>query len=247
LRLTGVTGEKVQKPYYGKELKVLTMIFDQALERIFGKSGKLLNIAHDACLAMLICTVALLPVYKTTGAEWASLAGVACLFAAIIFEAIAFSAQSISQLIRLLSNIVAKINGQEPTVFKEDDPLYAKLIKKAFKITKARSANLFSPRKVSGFSRVSSIRTRVRTNARTHGRASRTSFARSSGGSVSSGDSGESDSGDPPGPSHHLTPLTLFSCSTIKLNSPSRPWRSLRSPGYWRVSCPKFSPWRWTV
>jgi hypothetical protein len=73
----------------------------------------------------------------------------------------------------------------------------------------------------------------TRNNARAHRRTSRPTFSNSSKGH--SGD-GDPDQGDPPGPSHPVTPL---SNSDKKLNKFSFPWRLFRRPGSWRVSCRK--------
>jgi hypothetical protein len=126
----------------------LTITFAQFLEWAFGKSGKGSNIAHSGCFEMIPCIVLFLAIYRMTGAIWASYAGIACMSMAVIFGAAAFLSQSVSQLIKLLEAIRAKIRGEKPRVFKEDDPLCAKFIRKAFSVTAAKAkkaADLLSP------------------------------------------------------------------------------------------------------
>ena len=227
----------------------MTMIFKQFLERAFGKSSKGSNTAHSGCFEMILCVALFLAVYVTTGAIWASYAGAACIVMAIILGAAAFLSQSVSQLICWLETVRAKKCGEKPRVFKEDDPLCAKLIRKAFNVTAAKAkkaTNLFSPTKAVNPVQVSRTNTRIRTNTRAHRRAPRPAFARSShGGGEGGDDSGDSDQGDPPGPSHHTAPLKLYQSFYRKSNSPSHRRRFLYALRCWRVSCGKRSGGRW--
>ena len=231
----------------------MTITFAQFLERAFGKSGKGSNIAHSACFEMIICIVPLLVIYRITGAAWAAYAGAACIVLAGIFGAAALLSQLVSQLIKWLEVIRAKINCEEPRVFKEDDPLCAKLIRKAFNVTAIRAkraADLFSPiRKAANHVRVVRANVRTRTNTRAHRRAPRPAFAHSSrdGGGGESDDSGDSDQGDPPGHSHHTAPLKLSQSFYRKSNNPSYRRRFLYTLRCWRVSCVKRSGGRWPV
>ena len=184
--------------------KVLTTTFDTLLERTFGKSGKLSNMAITCAFVSFLSIGTFLCAYNVAGSTWARYGGVYSYILTVGFCATAFSAQTVSQIIRIITNIVAKNKGQEPRVFKEEDPLYAKLIKKAFRVTKEKGVNLFSPLKERSFSKTTRVNVHVRANARAHRRASRPAFARSS--DEGSGDSsGDADSGDSPGPSYSLT------------------------------------------
>jgi hypothetical protein len=222
------------------------MAFDQLLERAFGKSSKLSNIAITCGFASFLAMTALFPVYRATGAVWASRAGIGCFALAVVFCAAAFSAQTVSQVIRLLLSFYAKARGTKPNTLKEDDPLYAKLIKKAFRITKAKGSDSFRPLKISTVSRVSRSNVRLRAR-RAYRRAPRPAFAHPSGGGGSGDSSGDSDSGDPPGPSNHTTPLTLSKPFYRKSNSPSHRRRFLCASRCWRVSCGKRSDRRWVA
>jgi hypothetical protein len=228
------------------------MFFYQLLERTFGKSSKSTNIAISLSFASFLLTIALLPVYRATGSVWASYAGAACFVLAIAFCAIALSAQTVTQIVILLSGRMAKIFGFEPHVFKEDVPQYAKIIKKAYRITKATGANLFKSIKTPALSRVYRVIARIRTNARSYRRPPRPVFAHASprggGGGGSGDDSGDSDQGDPPGPSYHtFVPLTLKLSKTFyrKSNSPSCRRRPSRAFGCWRVPSKRRYRGRW--
>jgi len=164
----------------------------------------------------------------------------------IVSAAVAFSAQTVSQIIRILSKTAARNKGQESCVFKEDDPLYAKLIKKTFRVTKDKGINLFHSIKARSLTKAIRVNAHVRTNARAYNRASRPTIARSSG-EGSSDNSGESDSGDSPGPSYPLTFPPLFSYSFRKLNSFSRPQRFFNRYGCWHMRRHIRSFWRWSA
>jgi hypothetical protein len=151
-----------------------------------------------------------------------------------ISGAIAFSARKISQAVRALSSLVARIKRQKAPVFKEEEHYYSKLIKKAFKITKEKGTDLFSSIKITTYSRASRVIVRVRSNARAYRSARRPAFAHSSldgGGGGGNGDSGDSDSGDPPGPPHHTAPLKLSQTLHAQSNSFRYPLRSSHTSG----------------
>jgi hypothetical protein len=84
---------------------------------------------------------------------------------------------------------------------------------------------------------------RARANARAHRSAPRPTFAHASnsagGNSSGDGDSGQSDQGDPPGPSHSVTPLPIGS---KKSNNP--PTLRRRSGSY-RMDCCYLPTRRW--
>ena len=223
----------------------MTTIFDTLLERAFGKSGKLSNMAITCAFVSFLSIGMFLCAYSAAGLTWARYGGVSSYILAIGFCVVAFSAQTVTQIIRIISNAVAKNNGQEPRVFKEDDPLYAKLIKKAYRATKEKGVNLFSPLKVHSFSKTTRVNVHVRANARTHRRASRPAFARSSD-EGSSDSSEDSDSGDSIDPSYSLTFPTLFSFNSRKRNIFSRPQRFSSRYGCWHVRRHRRS-WRWSA
>jgi hypothetical protein len=229
----------------------LTITFAQFFERAFGKSGKGSNIAHSACFEMILCIILFLVIYGMTGAKWAAYAGSTCIALAVIFGAAAVLSQSVSQLIRWLESIRAKISGEEPRVFKEDDPLCSKIIRNAFTATATRAkraTGLFSPIKAANPARVFRVNARVRSNARAHRHASHLAFAHSShDGGGGNDDSGGSDSsGDPPEPPYH-TALKLSQTFYHKSNSFSCPRRSSRASGCWRMPCRNRFFRRWAV
>jgi hypothetical protein len=232
------------------------LTFDRLIKRVFNKSSRLSNIALTCSFASFLFMIALLAVFQRTGAKWASYTGVASFFSAIVFCAVALGAQNVSQAIRVVSQVRMKIrenqgNPEDPPSFKEDDPLYAKLIKKAFRVTAAKGADFLKPLKMVLLTPSRSLRVTVhaRNNARSYRRALRPAFAHASsdGGGGNGDSSGESDSGDPPGPSHH-TPLQLSQTFYRKLNSFSlRPRRFSRRPGCWRMFRCKCAVRRWAA
>jgi len=133
---------------------------------MFRKSSKLSNSAITSAFASFLSMAVPLCVYRATESDWGSYAGAACMLLMIVSAAVAFSAQTVSQIIRFLSKTAARNIGQESCVFKEDDPLYAKLIKKTFRVTKDKGVNLFHSFKARSFSKVIRVNAHVRTNAR---------------------------------------------------------------------------------
>jgi hypothetical protein len=167
-----------------------------------------------------------------------------------ISGAIAFSARKISQAVRALSGLAARFKGQKAPEFKEEEHYYSKLVKKAFKTTMAKGADFIRPLKTRAYSRASRIIVRVRGNARAYRSARHPAFAHSSldgGGGGGSDDSGDSDSGDPPGPSHHTAPLKLSKTFRGESNSSSHRRRFLRGFGCWRMPRDKRSGGRCSV
>jgi hypothetical protein len=200
--------------------KVLTMMFNQLMKRILSLSSKLSNRALACSFALLAGTLALLPVYRMTESTWAGYAGAASFLLAVGFCAVALGAQTVSQTVRVTSGI--------RTMFGKD-----------------KEASLFRLLKNQTCLRASSVNFHTRNNARACRRSSHPVFARSSDGG-SSDNSGESDSGDPPGHPHLLTSPTLFSCNARKQNSFSCIQRFPRWFGCWRVSCSRRSFGKWT-
>jgi hypothetical protein len=151
---------------------------------------------------------------------------------------VAFSARKISQAVRALSGLAARFKGQKAPVFKEEEHYYSKLVKKAFKTTIAKGADFIRPLKIRAYGRASRIIVRVRGNARTYRSARRPAFAHSSidgGGGGSGDDSGDSDSGDTPGPSHHTASLKLSPHFRRESNSSSHRRRFSLALGCWRM------------
>ena len=229
--------------------KILTMTFDRLLDSAFGKFSKQSNMAVTCAFVSFFGIGTFLCVYSVAGLTLAKYAGIASLFLAVVLCAVAFLAQTILQVIRFISNTVAKYKGQEPRVFKEDDPLYAKFIKKTFRVTKEKGVNLFRPLKARSFSKAVRVnvhvRANARSNARAYNRASRPTFVRSSEGSNDS--SGDSDSGDSPGQSNLLTFPTFFSRNSRKRNSLSRPQCFSSSHNCCDAYCHRRSFWRWAA
>jgi hypothetical protein len=226
-----------------EELKVSLTAFDRLMKLAFGKSIRLFDISINCGLVLFLAMCALLRLYMTIRVPAVSILGTGCLYLAVISCAIAFSAYSISRMVNLVSMITAIIKGQKPRVFKEDDPLYAKLIKNAFKVTKAKGTDLFISLKTTACHKVSRIIVRVRANTRAYRSARRPAFAHSShdgDGGGSGGDSGDSDQGDPPGPLHHTALLTLSKIFNSKSNSLSLPLR-LHASGCCRIYRHEFS------
>jgi hypothetical protein len=156
---------------------------------------------------------------------------------------IAFSARKISQAVRALSALVARIKRQKAPEFKEEEHYYSKLIKKAFKVTKEKGTDLFSSIKTTACRGVSRVIVRVRSNARAYRNARRPAFAHSSldgGGGGGSDDSGDSDQGDPLGPSHR-TALKLFHTFRRESNSTSQRRPFPLALGCWRMHRHEFS------
>ena len=212
----------------------MTIAFGRLLGQTFEKSSKLTNLAVDCSFVSCLLIGAFLGIYSATGLQWASRAGAACLVLAIASATVAFSAQTVSQVIRFSSKIAAKSEGSEAPVFKEDAPLYAKLIKKVLKTTNEKGINPFRPLKARSSSSATRNNVHIRANARTHRRAARPTFARPSGdGNADS--SGESDSGEPPRPPFVLALPTRFSSDDHKRHSFSRPQRFYRRYDCWHM------------
>jgi hypothetical protein len=199
------------------------------------------NIAITCCFAAFLIAIALFALCTMASGPWVGKCGIVCLNAMFISRSIAFSAQKTSQAVRALSALVAWIKGQKSPVFKEEEPYYAKLLKKAFKTTIAKGADFIRPLKAQVCTRAFRIIVRIRTNARAYRNARRPVFAHSShdgGGGRSGDDSGDSDSGDPPGSSHHTAPLKLFQTSRRESNNLSERRRFSRATGCCRM--PRF-------
>jgi hypothetical protein len=141
----------------------------------------------------------------------------------------------------LLSKVTAKINKQEAPVFREEPPLYAKVIKKVFIATQEKGANLFRTLKMCPLSKIAQRKSNIRAG-RAYRNPSRSAVhASSSSGSSGDGesDSGEGNQGEPPLPPA-LSSLPLkhnlsFISPLCKLNYFLFPWRFVYVPavGAW--------------
>jgi hypothetical protein len=115
----------------------------------------------------------------------------------------------------------------EPSL-EEEKPLFAKAILRGVDAARKRFDVARPTRKFISTRNMSAYTRGVRSNARAHrSAAQRPTFT---SGSKNSSDDGESDQGDPPGPSHSY-PVTPSHYSNPKLNSLSFPWRITQSPG----------------
>jgi hypothetical protein len=233
-------GNEARNPDRGGDSSVSATAFDRLMERTFGKSNKVSNIAITCGITAFLAALALFALCRTIGGSWVDKYGIACLNVMFISGAIAFSARKISQVVRVLSGLVARIKGQKAPEFKEEEHYYSKLVKKAFKTTMTKGTDFIRPLKTRACGRASRIIVRVQCNARAYRSARRPAFAHSSldggGGGGSGDDSGDSDQGDPPGPSHHTAqPLKLSQTFYRKPNSLSLPLRS-RASGCWRMN-----------
>ena len=236
-------GNKEPNPNY-EERKGLSTVFGRLLAHVFGKSSRLSNLAITCSFASFLTMCALFGAYRATNSLWVSYMAAAFIVLAIVSCVVAFFAQTISQIIRLLS----KSTDQGPRVFKEGAPQYAKFFN-VFRMKKNKGSNLFKTFKTKACQKVSAIVTYVHSNGRAYHRASRPAFAHASFDSATgSGDSGDSDQGDPPDPSHftaQIKPLHTFCCIQ---NSSSHPQRFSQSStfGCCDMRCRRRSPWRWS-
>jgi hypothetical protein len=193
--------------------------FARYLRKTFGITGPLSNMAISASFFLFLCFLVFLAIWKTTGIDWTRYAGAGCFLASLAICALAFAAQTVSQIIRMTEHVRAGMKGEKPLEFKEGTPEFAKIIAKCFR-TKSYPV------------RNAATRVHTRNHARSHRRAARPVFAR---GSSSPGDdgsddgSGDSDPGDPPERQNPVTPPD----SSEQPNKQNHPWRS---PGRFRVS-----------
>jgi hypothetical protein len=217
------------------------MTFDGISELMFEKTAKLSHYAVCCACVSFFGVVMLLGVHSAIEALWTGYAGIACTFAAITSALVAFSAQTLSQAIRVTSKIVAKYQRREAPVFRDEDYIYGKPAQKAFKGVKEKGANPLNSLKAHSYFNV-----HVRSTARAHRRAPRSAFTRPSGDST--GDSsGESDSGEPAKPLHRLTFQTLFSFNHKKWNSFSRTKHFSRRCDCWYMRRYRQPFGRWSV
>jgi hypothetical protein len=181
------------------------------LRKTFGITGPLSNMAISASFFLFLCFLVFLAIWKTAGIDWTRYAGAGCFLGSLAVCALAFAAQTVSQIIRMAEHVRAGMNGEKPRKFKERTPEFAKIIAKCFR---AKSYPV----------RNTTTRVRTRNHARSHRRAARPTFARasSSPGGSGSDDSGDSDSGDQPERQNPVTP----SYSSEQPNKQNHPWRS---------------------
>jgi hypothetical protein len=118
----------------------------------------------------------------------------------------------------------------------EEKPLFAKAILRGVDAARRRFNVARPTRKFISTSNVGAYSHGARSNARAHRSAQRPTFTRSS---ESSSDDGESDQGDPPGPSHPYPVTPPY--SNPKPNSLLFLWRITQSLGCCRVSRRKSS------
>jgi hypothetical protein len=205
--------------------------FDQCLKKVFGITALLSNKAFVACFWFLITFVIFLGLWKATGFSWTRYAGIASLMSSAMSIAVAFSAQSSSQVIRFTSFLKTKILRSKPLVFKEEIPDFTKPVRKCFQAAKNfKNTSIFcvATRSI----RRITIKIRTRNHARSYRKVARPEFARaasSSGDGGSDDGSGNSDLGEPPERQNPVTP----SDSSEQPNKQNHPWRS---PGRFRMS-----------
>ena len=205
------------------------------IERAFGITSPLSNKAMTVSAFLFMGFAISLVLWRFAGINWTRYAGAACFFGSFASCAVAFAAQTGSQAIRGLEYGRAKRAGEEPRIFREGDPAYAKLFKKAFRMAWEKHKD--SSRSLAATSRkivqTSGSLCQPRANARAYRSPSRPAFAHASSSSGGGGSDGDG-SGDPPERQNNVTPS----------DSPERPNRTnknphpLRSPGSCSI------PWR---
>jgi hypothetical protein len=215
---------------------------DAKLKNAFKSTFKTANIGVIAWLLLLSNAALCMALWKMTGMRWVSLIGAGSFLSAIGGIFTAFTAQTSNQFVR----IDAKHKGKDRDFFAEVEKecTFSKtaaecygFIRRAF----SRGGDVTKHRRNRCGAKYARNR-RTAGNARSCRRAPRTAFARPSRGGGDD-DSGGSDQGDPPGPSHHASPLKLSHHFYRKLNSPH--WRPClsRVPRCWRVPCGERSGW----
>jgi hypothetical protein len=201
----------------------------RCLGKAFGITGPASNKAISASVFLFIGFLSFLAIWKTTGINWTRYAGAGCFLASLAACAIAFAAQTASQVIRAAEYKRAKVDGGKPREFKEEAPGFAKIIAKCFRAS-GRSKDNGKTCAKSYPVRDAAARAHTHNNARTYRRASRPSFAHASSSPEGEGSdgSGDSDPGDPPEQENHVTPPD----SSEQPNRQHHPWRSPGMP--WR-------------
>jgi hypothetical protein len=233
----------------GKEGNVLTgsnieAQSDAKLKKMFKSSFKTSNAGFLAWCVLGVCALFFLVLWRATGIRWFAFIGAGSLCLASVGIVLAFAAQTVNQIVRA----VAKWKGKCRGFFSEEE--------KECSLSKAAAECCGFVKRVFSRDRNEAKRhcnryevkythnQHARNNARSYRSASRPAFTHSSG--DDGDDSGESDSGDPPGPLHH-TALKLSPTLYSQSNNSSCPWRSSRASGCWRMSCRRRSPWRWAT
>jgi hypothetical protein len=215
---------------------------DMRLKKAFASTFITSNAGIIAWGVLLFTSLLCLAFWKTTEARWISFIGAASFLLAIGGIFIAFVSQTLNLSVRL----DAKLKGKGEDFFKEEEQecSLSKTVAKCYGFVK-RVFNRGGKEAKRGQGRyeVKHIRNRrMISKARSCRRSPRHAFTRSS---HDGDDSGDSDSGDPPGPLHHTAPLKLSQTFHRKSNSPSLPRRSSHASGCWRMSRRERSHGRW--
>jgi hypothetical protein len=169
-------------------------VFASYLRKTFGITGPLSNKAISASFFLFLGFLVFLATWKTAGINWTRYAGAGCFLASFVVCALAFAAQTASQIIRMAEHARAAMKGEKPRKFREGTPEFAKIISKCFRFAKAQR----DQRRLCAVNRlVRNLQSRTRNHARSYRRAARPAFARASS-SPGDDDSGDSDSGDQP-------------------------------------------------
>jgi hypothetical protein len=235
----------------GKEGNVLTGTVETKSDARLKKSFRLTSNTSNAgfiewcvlVVTMLLC----LSLWKVTGVQWLLFAGTASLLLAVPGIILAFAAETVTQVVRL----IAKLAGKGRDFFREEEKecSLSKAAAECYGFVK-RVFNQDRNEAKCGYNRhevKDTLNRRAGNNARSYRRASRPAFAHSSG--DGGDDSGDSDSGDPPEPSRHTAQpqLKLSQIFYSKSNKFSYPWRFQRAFGCWRLPCRKCAVRRWAV
>jgi hypothetical protein len=218
---------------------------DVKLKNAFKSTFKTSNAGIIAWFLLLFNTLLCLAFWKATGARWISFIGASSFLLAIggIFTATA--AQTLNQFVRLN----AKLKGKGKDFFRDEEKesSLSKTVAECYCLVK----NVFNRggrEAKCGYGRykVKHIRNRrMISYAHSCRRTPRPAFTRSSHGGDGD-DSGDSDQGDPPGPSSH-TALKLSQTFRRESNSSSHRRRFSRVIGCWRMPHGGRPGWRWSV
>jgi hypothetical protein len=232
----------------GKEGNVLTNVFetksDVDLKNSFTSTFKIANVGFIVWCILVPITIVCLAFWKATGVRGIAFAGVGFFCLAFSGILLAFAAQTLNQIVR----IIAKLKGKAKDFFREEE--------KECSLSKAAAEcygfvkHIFN-RGRSNYDRYEMQHPHNRhvgNNARSY-RSSRQ--ATHSSGDDGSDNSGDSDSGEsePPGLSRHTARPRLKLSQTFysKSNNFSCLWRFLRALGCWCMACRKRSFERWSA
>jgi hypothetical protein len=246
---SGVIGERNSRRTEcgGKEGNILVESLETDMEtklkNAFTASFKTANVGFIAWCVWASITIGCLALWKMTGVRWIALVGVGSLCLALADILLAFAAQTMNQVVR----VIAKLKGKSKDFFREEEKecSLSKTAAECYGFMKH-----FFNRSQSSYDRYSMKRTHNRhvgNNARSYRSASRQ--ATHSSGDDGSDDSGDSNSGEsePPGSSRHTARLKLSQTFSSKSNSFSYPWRFSHAFGCWFMPHRKGSAWRWSA